>query len=322
MLTVFLDFGSVTRGDIDRTVLEQATSPWVYHDNTLPEQVAERIREAEIIVSNKTLLDRSALDAANKLKLICVAATGYNNVDLIAAAERNIPVCNVRNYATGSVVQHVFMFMLNFACRFVEYQQLIKRGGWQASPYFCPLDFGVTELADKTLGIIGYGELGSAVADIAQAFGMKLLIAEHKSTSAIRPGRTAFDEVIRQADFISLHCPLSEETFHLIGNRELDMMKSSAYLINTARSDLINESDLLKNLYENRIAGAAIDVLKEEPPVNGNLLLEYPYPNLIITPHSAWASMESRQRMLNLLADNIRNFIRNKPFNQIRDALI
>lgn len=322
MLTVFLDFGSVTRGDIDKTALEQVVSPWIYHDNTSREQVAERIREAEIVVSNKTLLDHSALDVANKLKLICIAATGYNNVDLIAAAERNIPVCNVRNYATASVTQHVFMFMLNFACRFVEYQKLIKRGGWQASPYFCPLDFGVTELADKTLGIIGYGELGSAVADIAQAFGMKLLIAEHKSTSAIRPGRTAFDEVIRQADFISLHCPLSEETFHLIGNRELDMMKSSAYLINTARSGLINETDLLKNLYENRIAGAAIDVLKEEPPVNGNPLLDYPHPNLIITSHSAWASMESRQRMLNLLADNIRNFIRNKPFNQIRDALI
>lgn len=321
MLTVFLDFGSVTRGDIDRMVLEQVVSPWVYYDNTSREQITDRISEAKIVVSNKTPLDRSALYAADKLKLICVAATGYNNVDLIAAAERNIPVCNVRNYATGSVTQHVFMFMLNFACRFVEYRQLIKRGGWQASPYFCPLDFGVMELAGKTLGIIGYGELGSAVANIAKAFGMKLLIAEHKSASAIRPGRTAFDEVIRQADFITLHCPLSEDTRHLIGNRELNLMKPSAYLINTARSDLINEADLLQNLHSGRIAGAAIDVLKEEPPVNGNPLLDYPHPNLLITPHSAWASVESRQRMINLLADNIRNFLQNKPFNQIRDAL-
>ncbi|MXS85636.1 2-hydroxyacid dehydrogenase [Nitrosomonas sp. HPC101] len=321
MLTVFLDFGSVTRGDIDRAMLEQAVSPWVYHDNTLPEQVAERIRDAEIIVSNKTPLDRAAIFSANRLKLICIAATGYNNVDLAAAAERNIPVCNVRNYATGSVAQHTLMFMLNFACRFVEYQQLIKRGGWQASPYFCPLDFGITELAGKTLGVIGYGELGSAVANIAQAFGMKLLIAEHKSVSAIRPGRAAFDEVICQADFITLHCPLSEDTRHLIGNRELNLMKPSAYLINTARSGLIDEDDLLQALYSNRIAGAAIDVLKEEPPVNGNPLLDYPHPNLLITPHSAWASVESRQRMLNLLADNIRNFLQNKPFNQIRDAL-
>lgn len=321
MLTVFLDFGSVTRGDIDRTVLEQTVSPWIFHDNTAREQITERIVDAEIVVSNKILLNRTAICTADKLKLICIAATGYNNVDLVAAAERNIPVCNVRNYATGSVVQHVFMFMLNFACRFVEYQQLIKKGGWQTSTYFCPLDFGITELSGKTLGIIGYGELGSAVANLAQAFGMKLLIAEHKSASSVRSGRTAFDDVLRQADFITLHCPLSEDTHHLIGNRELNLMKPSAYLINTARSGLINDTDLLQALHSSRIAGAAIDVLKEEPPVNGNPLLDYSHPNLIITPHSAWASVESRQRMINLLADNIRNFLQNKPFNQITDAL-
>lgn len=321
MLTAFLDFGSITRGDIDRTTLEQAVSPWVYHDNTSQEQVIERIREAEIVVSNKVLLDRAAIFAANRLKLICVAATGYNNVDLAAAAERNIPVCNVRNYATSSVAQHTLMFMLNFACRFVEYQQLIKKGGWQTSTYFCPLDFSVTELTGKTLGIIGYGELGSAVANLAKAFGMRLLIAEHKSASPVRPGRMIFDEVIRQSDFITLHCPLSQDTHHLISSRELHLMKPSAYLINTARSGLINEDDLLQALHSGQIAGAAIDVLKEEPPVNGSPLLDYPHPNLLITPHSAWASMESRQRMINLLADNIRNFLQHKPFNQIKDAL-
>ena len=317
MQTVFLDFGSVTRGDIDRTILEQATSPWTYHDNTAQEQVMERIREAEIVVSNKVLLDRAAIFAANRLKLICVAATGYNNVDLAAAAERNIPVCNVRNYATPSVAQHALMFMLNFACRFTEYQQLIKKGGWQTSTYFCPLDFSVMELAGKTLGIIGYGELGKAVARLAEAFGMQLLIAEHKSASAIRPGRTAFNDVIRKADFITLHCPLSEATRDLISEQEFNQIKSSAYLINTARSDLINEHDLLQALYSGQIAGAAIDVLKEEPPVNGSPLLDYPHPNLLVTPHSAWASIESRQRMINLLAANIRNFLHNKPFNQI-----
>jgi glycerate dehydrogenase len=321
MRAVFLDFGSVTRGDIDRTVLEQAISPWLYYDDTSQEQIAERIREAEIVVSNKTSLDRAAIFAANRLQLICVAATGYNNIDLIAAAERNIPVCNVRRYATHSVAQHVFMLMLNLACRFVEYQQLVKNGGWQASPYFCPLDFGIVELAGKTLGIIGYGELGKAVAEIAKAFGMQLLIAEHRSASSIRPGRTAFDEVISQSDFITLHCPLSEDTHHLISSRELNLMKSSAYLINTARGGLINEVDLLQGLSSDRIAGAAIDVLQEEPPVHGNALLDYQQPNLIITPHTAWASRESRQRLLGLLADNIRNFSQGKPFNQIRDAL-
>lgn len=321
MLTVFLDFGSVTRGDIDQTALEQVVSPWIYYDNSSREQVIERIREAEIVVSNKVLLDRAAIFAANQLKLICVAATGYNNVDLAAAAERNIPVCNVRNYATSSVAQHTLMFMLNFACRFVEYQQLIKKGGWQTSTYFCPLDFSIIELAGKSLGIIGYGELGNAVANLAKAFGMQLLIAEHKTASFTRPNRTTFDEVIRQSDFITLHCPLSQDTYHLIGHREFNMMKPSAYLINTARSGLINEDDLLQALYSDQIAGAAIDVLKEEPPTSGSPLLDYPYPNLLITPHSAWASVESRQRMINLLADNIHNFLKKQPFNQIMDAL-
>lgn len=317
MLTVFLDFGSVTRGDINRTILEQVASPWIYHNHTSQEQLADRIREAEIIVSNKVQLDRAAIFAAKQLKLICIAATGYNNVDLDAAAERNIPVCNVRNYATPSVAQHTLMFMLNFACRFVEYRQLIKKGGWQTSTYFCPLDFGVVEVAGKTLGIIGYGELGKAVANLAKAFDMQLLIAEHKYAPSPRSGRTPFNHVIRQADFITLHCPLSEATRYLISQQELNQMKPSAYLINTARSALINEDDLLQALYSNRIAGAAIDVLPEEPPVNGNPLLDYPHPNLLITPHSAWASLESRQRMINLLADNIRNFLQNRPFNQI-----
>lgn len=317
MLTIFLDFGSVTRGDIDRTALEQAISPWTYHDHTPQELVADRIREAEIVASNKVLLDRAAIFAAKRLKLICIAATGYNNVDLAAAAERNIPVCNVRDYATPSVAQHTLMFMLNFACRFVEYRQLIQTGGWQSSTYFCPLDFGITELAGKTLGIIGHGKLGTAVANLAQVFSMQVLIAEHKSATSLRPGRTAFDDVMRQADFISLHCPLSEATHHVISSREFNLMKPSAHLINTARSALINEQDLLQALSSKQIAGAAIDVLSEEPPVNGNPLLDYPHPNLLITPHSAWASIESRQRMINLLAANIHNFLHHKPFNQI-----
>ncbi len=321
MRAVFLDFGSVTRGDMDCTALEQAISPWRYYDETTMEQIAERIKETEVVVSNKISLDRAAIFSANRLKLICIAATGYNNVDLIAAAERSIPVCNVRGYATNSVVQHVFMLILNLSRRFVEYQQLVKNGGWQASIHFCPLNFGIEELSGKTLGIIGYGELGKAVAEIAKAFDMQLLIADHKGMPA-RPGRIAFDEVIRQADFITLHCPLSNETRDLISRREFELMKPSAYLINTARGGLVNEADLLHSLSSGRIAGAATDVLQKEPPVNGNLLLEYPHSNLIVTPHIAWASKESRQRVLDQTAANIQNFLQNKPFNQIMDALI
>lgn len=321
MRAVFLDFSSITRGDMDRAALENAISPWHFYDETTEEQVAERIKAAEVVVSNKASLDRKMIFSAKHLKLICVAATGYNNIDLAAAAERNVAVCNVRGYATHSVVQHVFMLMLNLIRRFVEYQQLVKSGGWQTSPFFCPLDFGIEELTGKTLGIVGYGELGKSVAKIAEAFGMQLLIAEHKSASLVRPGRMAFEEVLSQADFITLHCPLLEKTRNLIGHREFDLMKPSAYLINTARGGLINEPDLLHSLSSGRIAGAAIDVLQEEPPIHGNPLLDYQQPNLIITPHTAWASRESRQRLLDQLAGNIRNYLQNKPFNQVTDAL-
>ncbi len=322
MRAVFFDFGSITRSDMDCVVLERAISPWHYYHDSSEQEVLERIREAEVVVSNKVFLGRAAIEAANRLKLICVAATGYNNIDLAAAAERNIPVCNVRGYATPSVVQHVFMLMLNLARRFVDYQELVKRGGWQASTFFCPLDFGIQELSGKTLGIIGFGELGKAVAHIAQAFGMQLLIAEHKGKPP-RSGRTAFDEVMRQADFITLHCPLSPETRHLISSREFELMKPSVYLINTARGGLVNEVDLLQCLSSRRIAGAAIDVLHDEPPNKDNLILreQQQLASLIVTPHIAWASKESRQRLLDRLADNISNFFQQKPFNQITDAL-
>ena len=320
MRAVFLDFGSVTRGDMDCAALERAISPWQYHHDSSEAEVLERIRAAEVIVSNKVFISRAAIAAAKHLKLICVAATGYNNVDLVAAAERNIPVCNVRGYATPSVVQHVFMLMLNLARHFVDYQELVKRGGWQESRFFCPLDFGIEELSGKILGVIGYGELGHAVAQVARAFGMQVLIAEHKGKPP-RPGRVAFDDVLQQADFITLHCPLSPDTHHLISRREFELMKPSAYLINTARGKLVNETDLLYCLSIGRIAGAAIDVIQEEPPGKDNLILQQQPENLIITPHIAWASRESRQRLLDQLAGNIENFFQHKPFNKIIDAL-
>ncbi len=320
MRAVFLDFGSVTRGDMDCAALERAISPWQYYHDSSEEEVLERIHEAEVIVSNKVFISRAAIAAASRLKLICVAATGYNNVDLVAAAEHNIPVCNVRGYATPSVVQHVFMLMLNLARHFVEYQELVKKGGWQKSRFFCPLDYGIQELSGKTLGIIGYGELGQAVAHVAQAFGMQVLIADHKGKPP-RSGRAAFDDVLQQADFITLHCPLSPDTRYLISRREFELMKPSAYLINTARGGLINETDLLQCLSSGRIVGAAIDVIQEEPPAKNSLILRELPPNLIVTPHVAWASRESRQRLLDQMAGNIENFFQHKPFNQITDAL-
>jgi glycerate dehydrogenase len=320
MRAVFLDFGSVTRNDMDCSSLERTIAPWRFYHNSAEEEVSARIRQAEVIVSNKVFIGREAIQAAQRLRLICVAATGYNNVDLIAAAKRHIPVCNVRGYATPSVAQHVFMLMLNLARHFVDYRELVKNGGWQASPFFCPLDFGIQELSGKKLGIIGFGELGKAVAHIAHAFSMHVLIADHKNQPP-RPGRIAFDHVLQQADFITLHCPLSPDTQQLIGRREFELMKPSAYLINTARGGLINEADLLEYLHNKRIAGAAIDVIQGEPPQQDNLILRRQLGNLIVTPHIAWASKESRQRLLDQLAGNIENFFAHKPFNQILDAL-
>jgi len=317
MSAVFLDFGSVTRGDMDCKVLEQAVSPWQYHDETDPDQVMERTRDAEVVVCNKFSMNREIILSAPRLKLICIAATGYNNVDLVTAAERGVPVCNVRGYATPSVVQHVFMLMLNLTCNFVDYRELVREGRWQASRHFCPLDFGIEELSGKVLGIIGYGELGKAVSKVAEAFGMQVLVADHKASPSVRPGRQPFDDVLRQSDFISLHCPLLDETREMIGKREFDLMKPTAFLINTARGAVINETDLLEALSDSRIAGAGLDVLQKEPPSHENRLLQYGASNLIVTPHVAWASRESRQRLLNQIADNIRHFYQGKPFNQV-----
>ncbi|MCB1937278.1 MAG: 2-hydroxyacid dehydrogenase [Nitrosomonas sp.] len=317
MSAVFLDFGSVTRGDMDCTALEQAVSPWQYYDETDPDQVMDRTRDAQVVVCNKFSMNREIIVSAPHLRLICIAATGYNNVDLVTAAERGVPVCNVRGYATPSVVQHVFMLMLNLTRNFVDYRQLVKEGQWQASRHFCPLDFSIEELSGKVLGIIGYGELGKAVSEVAIAFGMQVLIADHKGLSSVRSGRQPFDDVLRQADFVSLHCPLLDETHEMIGNREFDLMKPTAYLINTARGAIINEADLLDALSGNRIAGAGLDVLQKEPPTHENRLLQYGLSNLIVTPHVAWASRESRQRLLNQIADNIQNFYQGKPFNQV-----
>lgn len=321
MRAVFLDFGSVTRGDMDCTQLERAVSPWRYYDETAPGEVLERIRDAEVVVCNKFSMNREIIAAASRLKLICIAATGYNNIDLATAAERGVPVCNVRGYATPAVVQHTFMLMLNLSCNFLDYHQLVRDGRWQDSAHFCPLDFGIHELAGKVLGIVGYGDLGRAVAGVAAAFGMRVLVAERKGEATARVGRVLFDEALQQADFVSLHCPLLADTRGMMGQHEFDLMKPSAYLINTARGALVDEAALLEALNVKRIAGAGLDVLHQEPPAHDNALLRYAQSNLIVTPHVAWASRESRQRLLDQIADNIDNFYHGRPFSQVMDAV-
>ena len=304
----FLDLASVYRGDLDLSALEAAVPEWLWFDKVEPEQLASVLSDIEVVVCNKVVIDRPLLQKATQLKLICIAATGTNNVDLNAAHDLSIPVCNVRSYATASVVQHVFSLLLSLTTRLMEYQQAIKNNEWAKSEHFSLLDFPVRELQGRTLGIVGYGELGQAVASVAESFGMKVLIAKRDDNDE-RSGRLALHEMLPQVDVLSLHCPLTETNRHFIAAKEFALMKPDAVFINTARGGLVDESALLDALKNNRLAGAALDVLDHEPPSETDFLIHSDLPNLIITPHIAWASIESRQRLIDGVARNISAFI-------------
>jgi len=312
---LFLDIDTLDRGDLDLAGLRATLPEWTFRE-TGSGNKAEKVRQADIIVSNKVDLDADIIAAATNLKLICIAATGTNNVDLAAAAEQGVAVCNVRSYATASVVEHVFCLVLCLTRSLPQYLQAIEHAGWQESDTFCMLDYPIVELAGRTLGIIGCGELGGAVASMGQAFGMQVLMAERRGVP-LRHGRTAFEDVLKRADIISIHCPLNAATRNLIGSAELLHMKRDAILINTARGGIVNENDLAKALLSGEIGGAAMDVLAEEPPRNGNPLLSLSLPNLVVTPHIAWASSASRQRLVNEIAANIQGFLDGKPRNVV-----
>lgn len=316
MLGVFLDRDSLDRGDLDFSALDTLSDDWRFYGVTRPDDLAERICDARIIVSNKVVIDASAFEAAPKLQLICIAATGYNNVDLEAARRHGVTVCNVRGYATASVSQHVFALILSLSIHLGGYRRAVMKGEWQRSPHFCLLDYPIEELAGKTLGIIGHGELGHAVARLGEAFGMHVLISEHRG-GAPRPGRVAFEQVLADADVLTLHCPLTAQTRGLIAATEIQQMKPGAVLINTARGGIVDEQALVDALRDGRLAGAGVDVLTEEPPLHGNPLLADDIPNLILTPHIAWASRNARQRLLDAIGANIGAFLAGTPRNVV-----
>jgi len=317
MQGVFLDLDSLDRNDLDLSTLRATLPEWQLYPATAPDEVAERIATAEIVVSNKVMLDETLLANAPQIKLIAIAATGTNNVDLAAAERLGISVCNIRRYATPSVVQHVFSLLLTLVRNLNDYQTAALDGRWQRSDQFCLLDFPIRELGGLTLGVIGYGELGQAVAEVAEkAFGMNILIAQRPGGSA-RPVRLPLEELLNQVDVLSLHCPLTEQTRNLIGERELGLMKTDALLINTARGGIVDESALATALRAGRLGGAGIDVLATEPPGADSPLLAGDIPNLVVTPHVAWASRESRQRLTDQLAENIRAFLAGTPQNLV-----
>ncbi|MBZ9612268.1 D-2-hydroxyacid dehydrogenase [Rheinheimera maricola] len=312
---VFLDAASM--GDADLTPLSAANVRLTCYDHSDSNQIAARLQDADIAIVNKVPLSGAVLAKLAKLKLICVAATGVNNVDLPAAQQHGITVCNVRGYANTAVPQHVFALLLQLSNKVQQYHQSVLAGGWSQSQHFCLLDYPVTELAGKTMLIVGYGALGQATARIAEAFGMRLLISEHPNSTHCRPGRTPFSTALPLADVISLHCPLTADTERLFNRAVFAQMKPGALLINTARGGLVDEAALLQALNTGHLGGAALDVVTQEPPSKNDPLLNANLAQLIITPHMAWGSAEARQRMVLQLAENVIAFLRGQPQNQL-----
>lgn len=312
----FLDYSSLDLGDLDPQPLKACFQHLELYPATAPEQVSERLQGLEVAIVNKVVLDAATLKACPSLKLILLAATGTNNVDLAAARALGISVSNCQGYGTPSVAQHTLMLLLALATRLPDYQQAIAEGQWQRSKQFCLLDFPIVELEGKTLGLLGHGELGSAVARLAEAFGMRVLLGQLPGRPA-RPDRVALEQLLPQVDALTLHCPLNEHTRHMIGAAQLELMKPGAFIVNTARGGIIDEQALAAALRAGHLGGAATDVLSVEPPVDGNPLLAADIPRLIVTPHSAWGSREARQRIIGQLADNAQGFFAGTPLRVV-----
>lgn len=313
---VFLDLAPLDQGDLDLAELRSVFDEVTCHAQTEDTQIIERLQGAQIAIVNKVALSDQVFSACPDLQLILVAATGVNNIDLAAARERGISVCNCQAYGTATVAQHTLMLLLALATRLPDYQGAVARGRWQESGQFCLLDFPIVELAGKTLGILGHGELGGAVGKLAEAFGMRVLTGNLPGRPA-RPERLDLDDLLPQVDALTLHCPLTEQTRNLIGERELRLMKPSAFIINTARGGLVDEQALACALRSGHLGGAATDVLTSEPPSSGNPLLAPDVPRLIVTPHSAWGSREARQRIVGQLTENARAFFAGQPCRQV-----
>ena len=290
---------------------------WVEYGETDESQVVDRLREATIAICNKVSLRENTLSRLPNLKLIAVAATGTDNVDLGYCRTHNIAVCNTRGYAVSSLPEHALMLMLALRRNLIAYRDDVRAGLWQEAQKFCLLDHPISDLRGIVLGIVGFGTLGQAMADLGRAIGMEVIVAERKDATSIRPGRRPFTEVLRLSDVLSLHCPLTDETRDLIGAGELNQMKQDALVINTARGGLIDDAALLDSLTAARIGGAGIDVLRVEPPREGNPLLDADLPNLIVTPHNAWASRQAMQTLADQLVDNLEAFVRGEPRNLV-----
>ena len=287
------------------------------YGTTEAHETLERIRGADIVITNKVVISAQAFAENPQLKLVAVTATGVNNVDVEAAKQNGTAVCNIRAYGNESVAEHAFMMMITLMRNLPAYQRDVAAGLWETSPFFCHLGAPMRDLNGKTLAIFGRGNIGKTLATYAQAFKMNVVFAEHKNAQSVRDGYVSFDEAIRSADVVSLNCPLTPQTANMIGEAELQQMKPGAILINCGRGGLVDEAALVAALKYGQIGGAGFDVLTQEPPRDGNPLLKARLPNLIVTPHIAWASQEAANRLFDILLDNINHFVAGNPQNLV-----
>ncbi|MBA2777375.1 D-2-hydroxyacid dehydrogenase [Billgrantia kenyensis] len=308
MKAVILDAASLGP-DVDLSPVREQVGSLEVHQASTTEQSRERLAGADIAIVNKVVLDAATLEALPGLKLICVLATGTNNIDMAAAERQGIPVRNVTAYGTASVAQHTLMLILTLANRLPLYQRDVAGGRWNQSPFFCLMDHGTLQLEDKHLVIVGQGELGSRVAALAEAFGMRVSFAARPGNEANDP-RPGIAELAPEADVISLHCPLTEATRHLIDTERLASLKPGALLVNCARGGIIDEEAALLALREGHLGGLGVDVLPAEPPRDSHSLLDALHEplNLIVTPHNAWITPEARQRIVALTGENLRSW--------------
>ncbi len=318
MKLVILDAYAENPGDLSWDWLKDLVDEYDIYDITPPEKVIERSANADILVTNKTVLTADILEKLPEVKYISTLATGYNVIDTVYAREKGITVSNIPAYSTDGVAQLVFAFILELTNQVALHNESVKNGDWCKSEHFCYWKTPITEIAHKTLGIVGFGKIGSAVAQIANAFGMKVIAYSPNTRTYSGFGSVDFvslDEVIAQSDIISLHCPLTADTTGLVNYEFLNKMKSTALLINTSRGPVINEADLKRALDDGVIAGAGVDVLSVEPAREDNPLLTCE--KCLITPHIAWASFEARSRLMNIFRNNVEGFVKGEPVNVV-----
>jgi glycerate dehydrogenase len=310
MRAVFLDRATID-SSIDLSSINSQLDQLKIYSATQPEKILERTAGFDIVITNKVVLDSALLAQLPQLKLICITATGTNNIDLAAANKQGIAVANVAGYSTPSVSQHVFAYLLNLTNHTADYLALNQTRPWHQSQLFCQFNQPITELAGLNLGIVGYGELGQAVAKIGRAFGMNILIAERNDVEPqdIRNDRVSFEQMLQQSDIISLHCPLTEQTQNLFNQSTMSKMKPGSVLINTARGPIVNSADLVEALKSKHLAHAIIDVLETEPPTAEHPLMQDNIPNLSLSHHIAWGSLQAQQRLIQGVANNIRGFV-------------